>query len=225
MNRGPSASSGSAPATQQAPVAPQTPYTGPGAKVTYNNANATRNKPVTGSLQSKLATATAAVYGEGSQVVIYSGGQDPIGTSTNRTGSIRHDNGHAADVYIYRPDGTQVRGSDLALLGQYWLSNGNGSVGMEMPNGGIHLDEWGSATGPSLSSGMGRYWYYGNGESSLTKQRIMAGASGQSPDVQVATITGEGQDDSAKKIMPQGSQAEKEIKKNVSNFDRRIEKI
>ena len=200
-------------------------YNGPGAKVEYANGGATRNKPISKSLEAKLSKSVAAVYGPGAKAVVYSGGQDEIGTSSNRTGSIRHDNGLAGDVYVYRADGSQVRGNDLSLLGQYWLANNNGSVGMEMHGGGIHLDEWGGVGGPALKSGMGRYWYYGNGESQLTKSRIQQGAAGSAPDIDPQIATGEGSDDSATKLLPKGSTAENEIKKNTVGGDKRLGRV
>ncbi len=70
--------------------------------VTENTAGKTRNLPVADDLVSILAKAGQAA---GVNVNVTSGGQPAKGTSTNRTGSERHDNGHAADVQLTTANG------------------------------------------------------------------------------------------------------------------------
>ncbi len=131
------------------------------AEVTYNNQGATRNQPIQPLLMDRLQTSISDVYGPGYRAEIYSGGQPPIGTSNRRTGTIRHDNGYAADIYIYDPSGNRLRSrSQLAPLRDHWRSNNYGSFGMVMRGGGVHADLWGGNGGPSLRGGMGYEWSY-----------------------------------------------------------------
>lgn len=109
------------------------------------SAGTIRNMPVVPSLLTKLSAAIKAVYGDNAYGVIYSGGQlskrrGGVNGKT-RTGSVRHDGGKAADVYVY-VNGKKIGGLALAKLGQYWLAMKYGSVGLEMRVGGIHLDIW-----------------------------------------------------------------------------------
>ena len=62
----------------------------------YQNQNATRNKP----LSEKLVSSMSFLADMDVQMVVYSGGQDALGEGTRRTGSTRHDNGNAADVFF-----------------------------------------------------------------------------------------------------------------------------
>ena len=182
--------------------APTGEFTGTPANVVYVNQNAIRNLPVVPELEQKLGKAAAAVYGEGSKVEIYSGGQCPKGTCSRRTGSTRHDNGMAADVYIYRPDGSKVKGNDLARIGEYWLSMNYGSVGLAMRNWGIHLD---------VHTDRAKYWFYGTENSSM-RDRIRQAAAG-APMSTSTPWAGDGQGDRAK-ILPKDSEAEKIIVAN-----------
>ena len=61
-----------------------------------------RNQAIASDLNSILAQAGAAA---GVNVIVESGGQPAKGTSTRRTGSERHDNGHAADVQLALSNG------------------------------------------------------------------------------------------------------------------------
>lgn len=150
---------------------PKAPETAPKAEngkmkrdiISYANKGATRNLDLTNELESKLATAVPEVLGEGYTVKIFSGGQhskeDIAKTGKGkRTGSIRHDHGKAADVYIYGPDGKKVTDTKvLDKLKQYWLANNMGSVGTYMRGAGMHLDEW---TKEELLAGMSQTWKY-----------------------------------------------------------------
>ena len=124
------------------------------ASLTMINQHATRDKPITAGLRTKLVDAVRAVYGPTATIAVYSGGQDRKGHGSRRTGSVRHDSGRAADCYVY-VSGRKTSGVELAKLGQYWLASGYGACGLEMATGGIHLDEW---TTPPKGGGM--FWTY-----------------------------------------------------------------
>ena len=175
------AATSSAPAPNAAGASAFKAFNGdPTSVVSYANDGAIRNQPVTSNLQSNLADAITAVYGPGYKASVYSGGQ----TGKRRTGSVRHDNGRAADVYVIGPDGRKVQGDVLAPLGQYWAARKYGGVGMEMHGGGIHLDEWST---PPRGGGMA--WNYAKQGGQYTpamQQAIALGLKGQMPS-QLAT--------------------------------------
>lgn len=159
--------------------------------VNYANQSAIRNKPVTDNMQRLLSEALAQVYGPGYTASIYSGGQE----GDRRTGSVRHDHGRAADLYVFGPDGKKVSGDTLAPLGQFWAAKKYGGVGMEMHGGGIHLDEW--ATPPK---GGGMTWNYAKQGGQFTdgmRRAMDAGLAGQLP----------GQMGSATQAAPQSAHA------------------
>lgn len=108
--------------------------------VTLANRGATRNLPISETLQKNLQDAIVKVYGDGYRAQVYSGGQPAAGSGGARIGSTRHDGGNAADLYVIDPQGRRVTGDKLAGLGRHWLTNRLGGVGMEMKGGGIHLD-------------------------------------------------------------------------------------
>lgn len=84
----------------------QQPIEGGTGRVVMRNQNATRNKPIQQRLTNILQAGANAA---GVDVVVFSGGQDTAGTpNARRTGSTRHDNGRAADVWLY-DGGTQLR--------------------------------------------------------------------------------------------------------------------
>jgi hypothetical protein len=126
--------------------------------VSYANEGATRNLDLTNELEGKISTAVSTVLGDGYTAQVFSGGQPKKGTSKKRTGSIRHDEGKAADVYIIGPNGKRVTDTKvLDKLKEYWLKNDMGSVGTYMRGAGMHLDEW---TKEELLAGMGQTWKY-----------------------------------------------------------------
>jgi hypothetical protein len=116
-----------------------TPEEGRGV-ISYNLANATRNRPLAPQLATNIEQAVSEVYGPGYKVQVYSGGQGGVDEGGPRVGSTRHDHGNAGDVYIIGPDGQKVTGDRLAPLAQYWQAKGLGGTGLEMASGGIHLD-------------------------------------------------------------------------------------
>ncbi|MBU0553200.1 LysM peptidoglycan-binding domain-containing protein [Myxococcota bacterium] len=128
--------------------------------VTYKNQSSTRSKPVQALLMQRISHAIQKVYGQGARAEIYSGGQAKKGTPGKRTGSIRHDDGYAADCYIYVDGKRLTTLSKLKPLKEFWISSGYGSVGLVMSGGGIHLDLWGGTGGPALGKGMSITWRY-----------------------------------------------------------------
>lgn len=152
--------------------------------INYVNQNAIRNKACTQNIERRLVEAIEATYGHGCSINIYSGGQDQKGVGARRTGSVRHDDfgegGRAADVHIFDQNGKQIKGLQLAKLGQYWLASHFGGVGHEMNGGGIHLDEW---TTPPAGGGM--FWTYNYSQSlpwgNQARQMLEDGAGGVFP--------------------------------------------
>lgn len=177
------------PGTRTALAGWTTPAPSPSAKpgvaeVVYKNQHATRDRPVTPFLEVTLAAAVGAVYGPGYRAEIYSGGQARKGTSSKRTGSIRHDDygegGRALDAWIIDTAGKRLTGPELGRLGQYWLAKGYGGCGLEMSWGGIHLDEWSK---PPPGGGM--YWTYayldGQKWGEQVRKMLIAGSKGKLP--------------------------------------------
>ena len=161
--------------------APQTPAAGGRAVVQMTNQGATRNLPITATLKAKLEQAVGAVFGAGAVVSVYSGGQPALGSGGNRVGSVRHDDGHAADLTI-RANGANVGLAGMERLGQWWLASRFGCAGVGMQSGrGIHLDEWGSNSGPALQSGMGPLWTYDGGAGPNTRRILQRGHGGEMP--------------------------------------------
>lgn len=145
--------------------------------LSYNNGAAVRDDPLVASLEQDITQAVSQVYGKGYTVQVYSGGQAQKGSGLARVGSTRHDGGNAGDVRIFDPQGKQVKGDDLAPLGQFWAASGNGGVGMEMRGGGIHLDN---------HDDRARVWNYANQGGQYTpaqQQAVAAGLKGQFPEL------------------------------------------
>lgn len=105
----------------------------------------TRNKPIQPRLYSILQSAAAAACVD---VEIFSGGQDPPGPGARRTGSRRHDNGYAADVYLHYEGRvlTSRSSNDLPIISKFIRSGfaaGATAAGMGngyMNNTGLHID-------------------------------------------------------------------------------------
>lgn len=123
--------------------------------------SATRNKPIQPQLMNILKSAASATKLD---VVIFSGGQDAKGTqNARRTGSVRHDNGWAADIWIYN-EGRQLsanRQSDVPLMQSFTAklkqagATGIGIGTSYMSGVGIHVDiSYGRNPGVPNSS----YW-------------------------------------------------------------------
>lgn len=158
--------------------------------ITYVNQNAIRNQTVTPLLEGNISDAIRAVYGDRYRAEIYSGGQPRKGTSTRRTGSIRHDNygegGRAADIRVYDAENRLVEGIELGKLAQYWLAKKLGSCGLEMRGGGIHLDQW---TKPPKGGGL--YWTYDYSDrkpyGKHLKEALKRGTQGELPKLTPST--------------------------------------
>ena len=131
--------------------------------VTYASgfASKTRNKPIQNSLLNILKSAAQTTKLD---VVINSGGQDPYGTPNGRrTGSTRHDNGWAADVFLMN-NGRVLSlhsSSDVGLIQSFLnsaKSAGATAIGAHpsyMSGNTFHID---NAYGRNPSVGVARHW-------------------------------------------------------------------
>jgi hypothetical protein len=72
--------------------------------LTYANQNATRNQP----LAPELVQAMSFLDDMGIRMDVFSGGQPPAGSRFARVGSVRHDNGMAADAFFYDATGRRL---------------------------------------------------------------------------------------------------------------------
>lgn len=90
------------------PVAPSAPSSGNNTDwLVYDNQGATRNKPIS----DKLKGSMSFLADMGIKMRVFSGGQDATGP--NRTGSHRHDDGGAGDVF-FEKDGRKLDWNDPA---------------------------------------------------------------------------------------------------------------
>lgn len=95
---------GSPPAPARAPARGangQTAFSGDW--LTYSNQSATRNQPVA----DPLVQAMSFLPDMGLRMEVFSGGQ-PVAGQGPRVGSVRHDEGNAADVFFYTSDGRRL---------------------------------------------------------------------------------------------------------------------
>jgi hypothetical protein len=121
-------------------------------RVKYVNQYATRNKEIQPALESIIISAANST---GLDVEIFSGGMTP----QRRTGSDRHLNGYAADVWLYK-DGKRltVNSPDLHAWVQAAKNAGATAIGAGigyMGNVGVHLDISAGNTVPANSA---TYW-------------------------------------------------------------------
>ncbi len=161
-----------------------------------------RSRPIQPALSTVLTTAAAATD-PGVKVVVYSGGQGPRGTpGARRTGSTRHDNGNAGDVYLYR-NGKLLdfrNPADLPYVEKFVTAAfAAGATGIGAGPGymgaGIHV-----GYGPNGVKGGPRMVWGAKGASSNAPGWLRAAASGAPisaggevvPDVNVATDAGGG---------------------------------
>jgi len=114
-------------------------------KYSSSHKSATRNKPVDPRLFNIISQAAAATKLD---IQIFSGGQDAKGQGSRRTGSVRHDNGKAADIWLYN-NGVQLnsnKATDIPLLESFVRAAkaaGATSAGMGpgyMGGVGLHID-------------------------------------------------------------------------------------
>lgn len=133
-------------------------FVGTGAgKVTMANEEAIRNQPLSDALYGILSSAAAQT---GLEVQVSSGGQPSIEEGGQRTGTQRHDNGNAADVYLIDQATNKiipVDGSDPRALKFAQVARGLGIVGIGggagyMGGNALHVDIVGT------SKGGGNYW-------------------------------------------------------------------
>lgn len=119
-------------------------------RVRMRNSGATRNKALDPRLMNVLEKAAEA---SGVDVVVFSGGQDAQGQGTRRTGSIRHDNGLAADVWIYSNGDRLSTARNNPVVAKFiaacvlFGARGIGAGPGYMNNVGIHVDLWGERAG------------------------------------------------------------------------------
>lgn len=126
--------------------------------IKYDLAGKKRQLPLSPTLEAKLDRAVADLFGGGYTFLVYSGGQKS-NKEGEGTGTVRHTDGKAGDVYLVGPDNRVITDRDvLNRVKKYWLDNRLGSVGTFMPGGGMHLDEW---TEETLLPGMALTWDYG----------------------------------------------------------------
>lgn len=128
---------------------------GNGGTVTYRNAAATRRLRLISQLENILVSAANAT---GLDVVIFSGGQDE---TTGTVGSHRHDDGYAADIWLYK-DGRRISmvtdtaiASDFAKAakdaGALSIGAGPGYMG----GVGMHVD---ISPGNTVAAASAKYW-------------------------------------------------------------------
>ncbi len=128
-------------------------------RVRMRNSGATRNKALNSRL---MAVLDKAADEAGVDVVVFSGGQDQRGQGTRRTGSIRHDNGLAADVWIYSDGQRLPTARENPIVSKFiaaCVSNGAKGIGAGpgyMSGVGIHVDLWGDRAGATTWGQGGR---------------------------------------------------------------------
>lgn len=115
----------------------------PASWLRYSNEGKIRNKP----LSNELISALGFLGDMGIEMEVFSGGQDAIGTGDRRTGSTRHDNGNAADVFFYK-DGRRLdwrNAADIPIYqeivrrGRQAGLTGFGAGPGYMPPGSMHI--------------------------------------------------------------------------------------
>ena len=127
-------------------------------RVRMQNSGATRNKPLNQRLMNILVAAAEEAQVD---VVVFSGGQDARGQGTRRTGSVRHDNGNAADVWIYSGGRRLSTAREDPIVSNFIRAavaagaKGIGAGPGYMDSVGIHVDIVGDAAGGSVTWGRG----------------------------------------------------------------------
>jgi hypothetical protein len=112
------------------------------------------NKPDQ-SLLNVLGVAAEQALGKGARAVVYSGKED----EGHQHGSNRHKTGLAADIRVYRPDGSQVKLSDPEALTFATAAAENGArgigAGSEYMGNSFHID---TVPHADYSAGQGPVW-------------------------------------------------------------------
>lgn len=148
-------------------------------RVRMQNRGATRNLPLDPRLMSILERAAEDA---GVDVVVFSGGQPRRGTSRNRVGSIRHDDGLAADVYIYNQGRRLRTDREDPIVARFIAAavaagaRGIGAGPGYMDNVGIHVDLWGDRAGANM-------WGAGGSSSATPGYVVAAYRAGQTGNI------------------------------------------
>ena len=124
-----------------------------GLTVKYVNQHATRNKEIQSALENILIT---AAKNTGLSVKIFSGGM----TAQRRTGSDRHLNGYAADVWLYNSEGQRLNVNSQPLRDYCKAAKNAGATAIGAGIGymgavGVHID---ISAGNSVPAGSATYW-------------------------------------------------------------------
>lgn len=119
----------------------------------------TRKGPIDDRLERVLERAAEAA---GVDVVVFSGGQPSRGSGGARTGSIRHDDGMAADIYIYNKGRRLRTDREDPIVAKFIAAavaagaKGIGAGPGYMSGVGIHVDLWGDRAGSNTWGRGGR---------------------------------------------------------------------
>ena len=124
-----------------------------GTTVKYVNAHATRNKVIVSQLEQIIIQ---AAKNTGLSVEIFSGGMTP----QRRTGSDRHLNGFAADVWLYTSEGKRLNVQSQQLRDWCQQAKNAGATAIGAGVGymgavGVHLD---ISAGNTVPAGSAKYW-------------------------------------------------------------------
>tara|TARA_B100001173_G_scaffold74660_1_gene63606 strand:+ start:4700 stop:7480 length:2781 start_codon:yes stop_codon:yes gene_type:complete len=125
-----------------------------------------RNQAIASDLNSILSQAGAAA---GVNVIVESGGQPAKGTSPRRTGSTRHDNGHAADVQLALSNGRILslnNPADVPIIQNFIKETKRfGATGIGAGNGYMGDNTFHIDNASAYGQGSAGYWggHYDNG--------------------------------------------------------------
>lgn len=197
----------SAPAASSSPAAPRGTASASNSWLRYNNKGATRNKPLSDDLISRLGY----LEDMGIEMEVFSGGQDGIETgSKHRVGSTRHDHGGAGDVFFYK-DGRRLD----------WANEADQPIFDEIVRRGVAAGVTGFGAGPgymqqgSMHIGMGGGGVWGAGGKGANAPSWLKAAYGnpwvepQRPAAAVAASS------SAPSVMARGIEATKSIGEKI----------
>lgn len=146
-------------------------------RVKMANSGKIRNQAINSRLMDILEKASEEA---GVDVVVFSGGQPRKGSGGKRTGSIRHDDGLAADIWLYS-GGKRLRTDNKDPIVAKFIASavaagarGIGAGPGYMDNVGIHVDLWGSKAGGTIWGAGGK----SSNAPSYVAQAYQAGMSG-----------------------------------------------
>jgi len=158
--------------------------------IRYSNQGATRNKP----LSPQLAQALDFLPELGLEIEVFSGGQPAKGSGGARVGSVRHDHGNAADVFLYK-DGRRLDWSnpqDVAVYQEFVRRakarglTGFGAGEGYMQPGSMHIGfgnpaVWGADGKGANAPDWLREAYYGAGGPGVASDTIAALGYSEAP--------------------------------------------